>query len=525
MILDSLWVKLGFQPDPKGMEKFQALAQKAQSTMLGLGAAVAAAATSVGLFAHRGMLKIDTIADFADQMGLAAREVEALGDVARTNDSSLSAMQSGITTLTRMTGEAAAGFGRGAMFFKQWHINAKNADGSTKDFNAILGDVIDKMAGLDRTQRISLGQRLGFDLATINLMAKGRANFEALREAALKANPLAEEDYALASKTETVYQHARVAVDQLHKRLTVALMPTMIRVMDRFTAWIREKNNVKKLSNALDIVVRVLELLWKHLGKIGLLVGVFLTYKLGAWFSGWATTAMQAARSVRALVGAGGLLKTMLMGGLLVAIGLVIEDLWTFYRGGESVTGLLVKKWAPAIDAVKVALVTMGAVLVGLATGSGPIGVFVFAIGGVILGAQAIIDAWNPLKQWFTEFWDGMLDQLGEWQGAIKDTANVIPILGAAAHLLPDIGTNHGEERKRRLRESAFNAQAPYSSLGGPMREDYSEPWSMFPKGVSTQTTNIGQVNFTLPNVQGGVEAGRAAFRELTRLAHGGVGG
>ena len=203
----------------------------------------------------------------------------------------------------------------------------------------------------------------------------------------------------------------------------------------------------------------------------------------------------------------------------------MIEDLWTFYRGGESVTGLLVKKWAPAIDAVKVALLGLGTALVFLATGSGPVAVFALAIGGIILGAQAIKDAWNPLKQWFAEFWDEQLDDLGRWIIGIKAVGRLIPGLGGVANLLPDIGTNHGEERRRRFNEAAFNLQAPYSSLGGPMREGYSEPWSMFPKGGTTQTTNIGQVNFTLPNVQGGIEAGRAAFRELTRLAHGGVGG
>jgi hypothetical protein len=57
-------------------------------------------------------------------------------------------------------------------------------------------------------------------------------------------------------------------------------------------------------------------------------------------------------------------LKRLLTGGLFLAFALITEDLWQFYNGGESVTGLLVEKFAPALDLIKGSLVVLGAALV-----------------------------------------------------------------------------------------------------------------------------------------------------------------
>jgi len=524
--LDDLWIALGFKIDAKNLEKFEGLAEKSKKTMLGLGAAVAGAVGGIGLMVEKAAGDMGDVQNFAEQMGISAREVAALGKVAAENDSSLEAMKSGLRSLTVMTGQAAAGVGRGAMFFKKYHIAAKNADGSTKDVNEVLGDVIDKMAGMDRVKRIALGQRLGFDDATIYLMGQGRENFEKLRLAALKSNPLTNENYELADKTDKLFRKASSSVGLLNKRIAVALMPTVNKVLERFIRWTKEDGNVRRLTDALQTVVNVLEILWKNLDKVAYIVGVMAAYKLGARLIEWSGNAMAAAKSLGTLASAGGLLRTLLTGGLIAAIFLVAEDLWTFYQGGESVTGLLLQKFPYAVEVVKGVLVALGASLVALSTGSGPLGLLVLGIGGLVIAAQSIRDAWNPLKQWWQELWDDMFNSVARFWNSIPQP--IRRVIGGMA-----IGDFSGEEMSLDVLKNAERSRLKLAQFGGEGfkpwgSEETGEPSWMTkrsPSGGVTTTTNITGVNINLPNVTDPRQAAREVNRGLARIAHGGVGG
>ena len=75
-------------------------------------------------------------------------------------------------------------------------------------------------------------------------------------------------------------------------------------------------------------------------------------------------------------------MKALLGGALFTAIALIAEDLYQFYTGGNSVTGLLVEKFAPALDLVKLALIGLSTAF--LALNANP---FIAAIyGGFMLG-------------------------------------------------------------------------------------------------------------------------------------------
>lgn len=525
-VIDSLFVRLGFLPDTAGLEKFNGLAEKAKGAMLGLGAALTGAAVGIGLFVKQSAKEMDDIGDFAEMVGMSAREVQALGVVAMENDSSLEGMEGTIRSITVSTGQAAMGFGRAAMVFKKFGLHAKNADGSTKNFNEMLGDIAAKMQTLDLGKRNALGARLGIDPMLVKLLAQGKENFDALVEEARKENPFAEKDYQLAHDADVAFKRAHHRIGILRNQIAVALMPKVIELLDRFTKWTREESNVRKLTGAIDTVVKVLGFVWRHLGTIGAVFGVLLTYKMGAYFLDWGDKITKAARAMATLHVAGGLLKTLLTGGLIAAIGLIIEDLWVFYHGGQSVTGLLVNKWAPAIDVIKGSLLVLGSTLLALVSGSGPVGVFAFAIGGIILGAMALRDAWNPVMQWWNEQWDGLFNSIARVWNAIPKPARML--LGGVT-----TGDFSGEEMSLDVFKNAERSRLKLAQFGGdnykPWGVEEDKPSWLTPRAGATggkgSTTNINAVHFNFPHVTGGKEAAREANRELARLAHGGVGG
>lgn len=123
-------------------------------------------------------------------------------------------------------------------------------------------------------------------------------------------------------------------------------------------------------------------------------------------------------------------IKNLLSGALFVAIALIAEDLYVFYSGGGSVTGLLVDKLGPALIVVKGLLVLLGAAwlamkiqavqaLAGVAAGEAvafwPLTLFIAAIGA------AIIAGWELSKSW-----DKISDAVVSKLNAIIDAANMV---------------------------------------------------------------------------------------------------
>lgn len=110
-----------------------------------------------------------------------------------------------------------------------------------------------------------------------------------------------------------------------------------------------------------------------------------------------------AVKMLRVLIFSVGGLKKMLLGGLLVALGLVIEDLYVFYTGGESITGLLVKKWAPAAEVI-IGLLSL------MAAGWVTVKVFAMmaaiktAIGFAMMNAAAVATALKMAAAWLVAF-------------------------------------------------------------------------------------------------------------------------
>jgi hypothetical protein len=419
-IIDSLLISVGFKINPEGLEGFAKKTEEAKHMALGLGAALAGAVYGIEHMVHGAVERMGGIQDFSEQMGLSARSVDALGRVARENESSLEAMEGGLRSMTMMAGQAAQGVGRGAMIFKRFGINVKDTNGHVKSTEQLLGDVADRLQKLPSlAQKQALGSRLGFDPATIKLLSEGRANFNKLREEALAALPFKESDYEQAEATEKAFRKAGDAVTQLKERLAIGLLPTVNALLARFKGWASDENNIIKIRDAINKVVEVAGFLVRHLGII---VGVFAVMKAHAygtmiigWGSALASMAASAGKGAGmvALLGSGfKALQGVLTGGILGLLILVSEDLYTFHRGGTSVTGWMLTKFPQAVDVMKGALVVLGAAFLGLATSSGPVGLLALGIGGLVIAAMDLKNSWGPVVQWFEEVWTDTLEPI-----------------------------------------------------------------------------------------------------------------
>jgi len=386
-VIDSLLVRLGFSVDPKGLEGFHNKVEQARSHMLAFGAAAVGALYGAREFFKGTAENLGGIQEFAEQMGLNVLSVAALGKVARENGGSMEGMQEGLRHMTVMAGQAAQGIGRGAMIFKRFGLAVKDSHGNVKPTEELLGDVADKMARLPSLgQKLALGSRLGFDAATVKLLSKGREEFNRLRDVALKANPFKRSDYETALLASRAFTKAQMNAEQLRNRLAVGLMPQVVKVLDGMGAWMKNEGNIKKLQQIIQ-----------HLADIAALVAKHFTFVTVALIG--TKLAMQG-------------IDKLLRGGLLGLFLLLADDLWTFYRGGTSVTGWMLTKFPEAVGVMLGALDLLGAAFIGISAGSGPVGVFAFALGGIAIAAMSIRDAWQPLVDWFKQSLDELEDRI-----------------------------------------------------------------------------------------------------------------
>jgi hypothetical protein len=419
-------VRLGFSVDPKGMEGFAKNVDHLKEKMEGLKHLGEMYLGFEGLKRAGEFIKstIEGMADiqvFSERVDLAATDVAALGRVAAEHDSSLQGMESTIASLNATLGQAASGFPRAEKMLSRFGLKAKDAHGQIKTFDQMLGEVADKMKGGNTGKNLAMANALGIDQKLIPLLREGGANFQRLREEALKAGAFKDSDYERADKSEKLFLKAEGAFQRLKQRLAIGLLPTVNDLLKKFTAWVSDAKNIKMIQGYIDGVVKVAKLLWENAGKIAAVFGVLMAHKYGMMFLDWGSKLTKVVKALGSANGAAGLLnsgfsvmKGILTGGLFAALALVAEDLYVFYQGGTSVTGWLLTKFPYAVQVAQGAIALLSGALIALTTGSGPLGLLVVGIGGLVIAATDLYDSWGPVSQWFSEMWEEWLEPIAK---------------------------------------------------------------------------------------------------------------
>lgn len=390
-IIDEFFVALGFNVRKEGLKEFTNETHSLKGAIMSVGAALGV--VKLGEWLKGSVEASSHIAHFAEMHELAATQVAALGRMAIENHSSLEAMESALSRVGSMAGQAALGIGRGAKMFKTLHINVKDAHGATRDINTLLGDIADKMAGKSQMEANAFGRRLGISPEIVAMMRKGREEFQALTAAEEAANPMRERDYKNAEKIETSFLKLKVQMGVIGQQLSAAILPSVVKIAEGFLAWWKSANEatgpdrrsaIDKVREACEWFTDVLRQLKDVLfGVVGwvkdntvamtafkVVVAGVVAIKLGGWFG---QVANAIARTFKAFSGISLATKgwLALTGLLVIGIALIIQDLWGYANGMDSLTGRLQKKFPYAVQLMTAALVLLGGALTAVAIKSG----------------------------------------------------------------------------------------------------------------------------------------------------------
>lgn len=373
-VIDSFLVALGFQTDTSGAEEYKKSLENIGTVVTQVTSVATGVATAVGWAVHKAAESMGELYSFSELNEVSARSMEALGKIAVENDGSLEGMKSTVQSLNKVIGEAVLGVGRGAMTFEKLGIAAKNADGSVKNVDDLLSDVADKMQGMSRQEQLALGSKLGIDPQFVKVLAQGSENLAQLRQEAELFNPFKEEDYEMADKVDKLFTKATKSIGTFAKQIAVSVFPVIKQMLEGYIAWFKEfrKSGTETFSTGLKVLVAVLQTMWDWTVRVVSVVRdvvQWLTqFKVVTWAAGAALAAfvaiktysffMDAAKGIIGLTrtlmafNASALLIPMLVGGIILAVALLIDEFVNFKEGNDSFLGDLVKDYPQLLTVI-----------------------------------------------------------------------------------------------------------------------------------------------------------------------------
>lgn len=278
------------------------------------------------------------LAPQAVRTGTSLEGVSAVvGALAEAGVPAKKAMSAIITVMDAMT--APTEEVRGVM--EQLNIELSDAaTGKPKDLIEIIGELEQRMVGLNHIQRdYVLSTIAGTQGVTIfnALLQKGSANLRNLQKRVTGSNIINQQFNELMTTLNFQTTIATQSLTQLGASIGVALLGPLTRVAEmvgaaarRVRAWIEEN---RELASAITIVTASIFALLTVLGTLSFVFA--FASKAIAFFTLMFSPLM---------------VKVLLIGAVIAGLILIIEDLYQWATGGDSVFKRMAQAWAQAVS-------------------------------------------------------------------------------------------------------------------------------------------------------------------------------
>jgi hypothetical protein len=426
-LLQTFFSRLGFEVDAGGLDEYESKLVGLSKTLLKFSGI--ASLSMAGLFeltrsSTEGLASVEKLSETYD---IATETLGAFNRMGRQVGITAESMGESLITVQKIIQAVAIGQGRFATkALEKYGITVKDTSGKVKDLQTFLGDVAERMVTMTAGERNLLATRLGLDPGMIRLMRNGRDEFNKLYQTASKGLPFKADDYRKAEEFEITFANVKAAIGAMTTEIGLSLMPTFQRALDKFLAWWKLNGEyvmgrikfwigllthiVGSLIDFIDELTGQTNVLTTAIKALGVAIAIVVGYKLGSWAyssaSALASLAGKALLAAKAMLGlateeeaaaAAALIANIEIVAIVAAfallaaaIFLIIDDIQTWRRGGESLFGKFLT-WIKSL--------------------TGPLGAM----------RDGFIDAWKQIKAIWLDTW-----------GAIKESLKtLVPLLKA----------------------------------------------------------------------------------------------
>lgn len=408
-VVDSLLITMGLDGAgvTKGMNQVEnRLSSGVKNIVTNILAPLAGAFAFQQLFSSF-VHEADALGDLSEAINVSVKDLDSWGQAAQYAGGTVEGFQGSITALSGSLAQlSTTGGGRAKKFFQALGINAEDSKGKVKPAIDVLLDLSSKFEHMSKQESFGLGQKLGLDQGTITLLQKGRGEVERIIKE-MKELSYSEEDAKIAGDFDDNINKLTKSLKLLTATFFSFLGPGLNFVIEKM------KDGVQYLRKHEAFVITF----------FGSLAAVILGKTVPAI---WAMTAALLKNPI-----------TWIIAGLL-ALSLVLEDLWVYINGGESaLEGLwskfgegkdllqwvqaegknliaVLEKYGPALAIVTAGIkgVTIAMRLMGIASLSNPVLLLITALA---TAATYIIANWDGIVSFFEGVFDSIASTISEW--------------------------------------------------------------------------------------------------------------
>ena len=287
----------------------------------------------------------DALGKFSARLGENIEGIDAWGHAVELSGGSVDGFRSSLESLNEKIVETSLkGTSSILPFLNQMGIAFTDSNGRARSTLDILPELADSFQNLSRVESSAIGKQLGLDAGTITLLQQGRSEVEKLLEENKRLGTTTQRQAELSAKFKDSLSRLGRAFGTLKRILVADILPLLTLFTDVVTDVVvfLKDNKFFALSFFSSIAV--------------LVAGVFVP-------------AMIAAHAATLLAIGPFLLIGAAIGIASAAIALLVDDIYNFLRGNDSVIGEISKKWpivGDVFEALKDRMETIIGVIFGI---------------------------------------------------------------------------------------------------------------------------------------------------------------
>lgn len=371
MTLDELVVALTFDIDDKPLKDFSDKVVNLGTSIAALAGTMAAGATAIFGVAKATANAGDEAIKMAQKVGMNVEKLQELIYAGSLADLTAEQIGGSMRFLNRNLEQAATGSKEAAEGFKDLGIDIKNADGSLKGSDQIMSEVAARFEKMpDGIKKSAVAMKI-FGKSGADLIPLLNGGAEGLSKAAQEARDyglIIDEEAARASEEfNDNLTRLQAMATGITRTVGAKLIPIIGNLVDKIMDFVKANRGVitSKIDRFFSGLAVYVERAWRILMALtdaveGLLevfgglenvlkaIGVgFLIFTSGSILYGIGKLigAFSLLGKMITLANLKALMIPILIGAAVVALGLIIEDIVSFFQGKDSVTGIIVEKF------------------------------------------------------------------------------------------------------------------------------------------------------------------------------------
>lgn len=342
-LLAKLVTRFSYEVDNSGLKKAERGVENFKRKAVESFAKIAAV-LSGGVFINKIAETTDRLGKMADALGMPVQQLQKLQFVAERAGVPVNALTSTLQSLNKIAGSSRDGFNQFGAILGRFGVNLRDSNGNVASTEAIIKKLNVAFQTMSKQEQFDLAQKLGINPEVLPLLQQTEQSFKSLEQRATQLGLVTTENVKRAADFEDQWTNIKAALYSMSVQIFSFAEPALKVLAEAFTTILVKIRTNPILNISAKIIATIA-------GLAGLIT---VTNIVIAGVSALGSAVVAAAASVAGIFAtAFSAASDVLLGfvapiaGVVTAIagiGLVVQDVWGYFHGMNSVTGKVIDK-------------------------------------------------------------------------------------------------------------------------------------------------------------------------------------